>query len=171
MFCPNCGKQIADGFAFCPHCGKETSAQPKEQSGDQHGAPSGGSGGYYVNPQGYQSYGQQNYNPYVQQPPYAPQSPYTLPNTKKYPGRGLGIAGMVVGICALFYALLNGTATASIILGVLAVVFGAVSLTKGRAVGRKNGFATAGLSCGIVALAIDAFVVFYSIAMYGYYAF
>jgi hypothetical protein len=26
MFCPSCGKAIADGSAFCMHCGKATLA-------------------------------------------------------------------------------------------------------------------------------------------------
>lgn len=31
MYCPNCGKEIADGVKFCPECGKNVNAGNKPQ--------------------------------------------------------------------------------------------------------------------------------------------
>ena len=65
----------------------------------------------------------------------------------KQPGKGLAIAGMVCGICSFFVA--------GLILGLLAIIFGAVAKKQGY----KGGIATTGIVLGIIAL------VFYVVAL------
>ena len=71
------------------------------------------------------------------------------------PGKGLGVAGLILGIGSLVLA-------ASWVLGgicaVLAIVFSALAQTKARTVGRNNGMAIAGLICGGVGLAMAVLI-------------
>lgn len=73
MFCPKCGVNLVEGATFCPNCGTPVAQQQ---------AP-------------------------VQQVPVQPVvNPYGQPVVyvkPKTPGRGLGIAGMVLGIIGLVY--------------------------------------------------------------------
>jgi len=74
-------------------------------------------------------------NPY-QQPMYNPMVP------AKVPGKGFAIAALVCGIVSFFFY--------GIILGILAVIFGAVAKNKGY----RGGMATAGIVLGVVGLAL-----------------
>ena len=136
MFCTNCGKEMAENSNFCTGCGASLNNNNSEQ------AP--------VNEQPY-GYAQQ---PPIQnqQYPYNQPPMYPQPRTP-VPGKGLGIAAMVLGICS-FFILGIPCAITGLVLAILA-------MKKANEVGRTNGFAVAGLVCSIVALAI--FVIAYAI--------
>ena len=63
----------------------------------------------------------------------------------KNPGKGLGVAALVLGIIAQIIL--------PMILGALALILGAVGMSKSKAVGMKNGMAVAGVVLGIIGLA------------------
>lgn len=86
-----------------------------------------------------------------QQPPVQPNPGRYYPQPQEVPGKGLGIAAMVLGIiacvlCCVWYV--------SIPCGIIAAVLGGVSLSKAKAVGMKNGMATTGITCGCIALGL-----------------
>ena len=91
-------------------------------------------------------------NPMYQQNQYQ-QTPYQQPvyngapvQKPSVPGKGLGIAGMVCGIVSFFCL--------AFVLGLLAVIFGAVGLSKSKAVGMGNGMAVAGIVLGIISIVL-----------------
>ncbi len=69
--------------------------------------------------------------------------------TATVPGKGLGIAGMVLGICSLVLWCFVYGAMAMAIVG---AILSGVSISKAKAVGAKNGMAVAGLVCSIISL-------------------
>ena len=124
MICNNCGTVCNDDAKFCRNCGTALTTQSNAQNNTSQ-------------------YGYTQY----QQPQY--QQVYVMPET--FPGKGLGIAGMVVGIVSLvltclFYFSLPAAITGAILSG--------VSLSKSKAVGAENKMAVAGLVCSIIALGI-----------------
>lgn len=67
---------------------------------------------------------------------------------------GLGTAALVIGVASLVAALSFVLLPLALIGGVISVAIGVAALTRGRAGGTANpGQATAGLVCGLVALA------------------
>ena len=66
-------------------------------------------------------------------------------------GRGFGIASMICGIVALLFAFIY----LGIILGILGIIFGAVSKSKGY----RGGMATAGIVCASIALGLSTLIV------------
>jgi hypothetical protein len=82
-------------------------------------------------------------------PSQYPQAQYSQPAPADGP-KGFAITSMVLGICSLVIPY------AGIILGILAVVFGAVSRNKNES---GRGMAIAGLVTGIVALALWLIVI------------
>ena len=67
---------------------------------------------------------------------------------------GLGTAALVIGVASLVAALSFVLLPLALVGGVIAVAIGVAALTRGRAGGTANpGQATAGLVCGLVALA------------------
>lgn len=79
--------------------------------------------------------------PQVQAQPVYQQPVYQQPVAAKVPGKGMGIASLVLGLCGiLIYPL---------ICGILAVSFGGVARSKGY----KGGMATAGIVLGVIDLA------------------
>ena len=104
--CTNCGREVSDTSLFCPACGaslaQQTSLfqqQPAENEYPMNQSP-------YEPQQSYQPQPQYTQQPqYAQQPQYQPQQycPAT-PVKAKTPGRGFGIASMVLGIIAVLNA-------------------------------------------------------------------
>lgn len=136
MICPYCNSEIRDGLKFCPKCGSqlaETSYQQYEQP--QYQEPQ------YQNPQ-YQ-------NPQQQYAPPA-QVVYVSNEKQGVPGKGLGIASMVLGIIAFAFSC---SWYISLPLGLTSLILGVVGKIKAKSAGSKNGFATAGIICSIFAIA------------------
>lgn len=78
---------------------------------------------------------------------YAPPPPgYQHPRPTSYPGKGMSIAALVLGICSLVipYA---GIATA-----IVGLILGVIGKRKANEVGASTGMATAGIVMSIIAL-------------------
>lgn len=105
----------------------------------------------YQQPQ-YQQYLQQSYQqPPYQQPQYQPQPQYPAPED---PGRGMGIASMVLGIIGLCTGWCWGVGA---VLGIVGIVLAIMSGNKSKQVGLKqNGLAITGLVCSIIAVVCGA---------------
>ncbi len=141
MICPNCGRENENGVKFCAGCGASLSvAQPQ-----------------YQQPQYQQPQYQQ---PQYQQPQYQ-QPMYQQPMKPVVPGKGLGIASMVLGILSLVLFCIWYIA---IPCGIIGAVLGGVALSKAKAVNMKNGLAVAGLVCSCIALGIAIIFVLLVIA-------
>lgn len=146
MFCPNCGAQNADNVAFCASCGANLGAQ------------------------------QPVYQAPVQPVYQAPVQPvYQQPAQQPVPGKGMGIAGMVLGIVALVLFCWWYVAIPCAIVG---AILSGVALKKAQEVGKKNGMAVAGLVCSCIALGIAIIFIaaaaacvndVYNALDYGYY--
>lgn len=139
MFCRNCGAACADGAKFCPACGTDLSvaAAPVEPVYQQPVQP------VYEQPVYQQPVYQQ---PVYQQPVY--QQPYQAPVV---PGKGLGIASMVLGIIALVLFCVLYIAIPCAIIG---AILGGVAMNKAKQAGVKNGMGVAGLTCSLIALGV-----------------
>jgi hypothetical protein len=71
------------------------------------------------------------------------------------PGNGLGVAALVLGVASLVAALSFVLFPLGLLGGLVAAVLGVIALTRGRTKGATNsGQASAGVICGILALAI-----------------
>ena len=152
MVCRNCGYQSTDDAVFCPNCG--TSLQPQCQPVQPQYQP--------AQPQ-YQPV-QPQYPPmqpqyqYPQQYPYQPQyQPQPQPR-EAVPGRGLGVASMVLGIISLALFCILYVSIPCAIIGLILGIAGKIS--SGRA-GSGNGMAAAGILCSTIFIAIVILCVTY----------
>lgn len=94
--------------------------------------------------------------------PYPPPPPGYGGAPQQQKKNGMGIAALVLGILSLALAIFGGFP--GVILGVLAIIFGAVGMSrakKGRATNR--GMAIAGLVLGVLGAIIGAVILFYAI--------
>ena len=131
MFCSNCGTQNGADAAFCVGCGTKLTAQQSVPVQQQ----------YYQPPL------QPMYQPYYYQPP-AP-----------VPGKGMGVAALVLGIiglvtgtvCACGCACLGGIIPA--IVCIVGLVLGIMAMNKSKAAGFKNTKALVGVILSGVGLA------------------
>ena len=72
-------------------------------------------------------------------------------------GKGLSVAGLVLGICSVVVGLIiNGWV--GLICGIIGIVLSVMGRNKAKAAGAPTGMATAGLVCSIIATAIIAVV-------------
>ena len=109
----------------------------------------------YGYPQSDPGYGYPQSGPgYPAAPPVAyPQAPgYGMP---MQPSNGMGTTGMVLGIIGVVCSVTFFLWFFGVILGILAIIFGAIGRGKAkRGEATNKGAATAGLVCGIVATVI-----------------
>lgn len=81
-------------------------------------------------------------------PQAAPQAPvqpaygYQPVPAQKVPGKGLAVAGLIMGILSFFIL--------PYVTGALGIIFGGVAKSKGY----RGGMATAGIVCGIIGIAL-----------------
>lgn len=97
---------------------------------------------------------------YPAAPPAAyPQAPgYGMP---MQPSNGMGTAGLVLGIIGVVCSLTIAMEILGMILGILAIIFGAIGRGKAnRGEATNRGAATAGLVCGIIATVLLPLLVF-----------
>jgi hypothetical protein len=72
-----------------------------------------------------------------------------------WPGNGLGVAALVLGVASLVAAVSFILFPLGLLGGLVEAVLGGIAVTRGRAKGATNpGQATAGIVCGVLALAI-----------------
>ncbi|MDT3399744.1 hypothetical protein RKE29_24420 [Streptomyces sp. B1866] len=136
---------------------------PGTPSAQQPGPPGGfaapGGNPYAGQPGGQPPYGQPGYGyPGYPQAPYGPGWP-----VGPVPDNGQGTAALVLGIIGLvaFFTVVFGA-----ILGVLAIVFGALGRAKaGRGTATNGGQALAGLICGVIAVVASVVMIFVYIAV------
>lgn len=126
-FCKHCGNQIEDNAAFCGVCGQAQNAA--EPQAPVYQAPVQPQQPVYVAPQ-------------------APVNPYAQPVV---PGKGLGVASMVLGIVSLVLFCVWYLAIPCAIIG---AALGGVAQSKAKAAGVKNGMAVAGITCSCIALGV-----------------
>jgi len=115
-------------------------SDPQAQQQQPYGQPQGqpyGQQPYPPQPQG-QAYGQQ---PYGSMPP-PPYNPYPAPQS----GNGLAVAALVCGLVGLLIF--------NIILGPLAIVFGAIGRGRANRGASGGGMALAGIILGVVDVAL-----------------
>lgn len=174
MYCIKCGKENEEKARFCCGCGlvfedletqstqppippvysqpnyyqppqTQFNTNPQYQNQNQY---------QYQNTQYQQNIPPQYYNQqYFQygQPMMEGQQMYRQP----LPAYGLSIASMVLGIISIvlflgFYI--------SIPCAIVGIVLGCIAHSKAKAIGLKNSFATAGIICSVVAIALVAIV-------------
>lgn len=92
--------------------------------------------------------------------PAAPVAPVAPVAPAAVPGKGLGIASMVLGIVALVCFC---TGWFAIICAIVGTALGGVAMKKAKDAGVKNGLATAGLACSVVALGLAVAVYLYAL--------
>ena len=156
MKCSNCGNEMSDAAKFCPYCG--TAVAVSAESTDT----SAGNGSVYENEfrSGNTDIPETSreiiHSSEVNDQRSEPLS-YGAPEQK----RGMGIAGMVLGLATLTFCWFIYIA---VITGVLGIILSAVSQKYGR-----NGFAKAGLITSIIglALAVILLIVLGMAAVYG----
>lgn len=136
MFCPNCGAQNADNAPFCANCGSRFEQQAPA-------APV--------------------YNP---APGYAPVAPGYTPAPVANPGKGMGIASMVLGILAILLLCTSLTYVA-IACAIVGCILGGLGMKKSKEVGMSNGMGVAGLVCSIIALALCVIAIIF-VAAFAY---
>ena len=121
MVCNNCGTPNPADVRFCSNCGADLQAQ----SAPVYSAPAQN----------------QSYNAASQPANYYQITPVN--NTPEDdPGKGLAIAGMILGIVSfLCFPAVTGT---------LGIIFGAVAKSKGS----TSGMATAGIVCGAIGIGL-----------------
>ncbi|MDN0199759.1 DUF4190 domain-containing protein [Streptomyces sp. S.PNR 29] len=130
-------------------------SQPPQQPAPGYGYPQSGPG-----------YGYPSGPAHPATPPAAyPQTPgYAMPTQ---PSNGMGTTGLVLGIIGVVCSLTFFLWFFGVVLGILAIIFGAIGRGKAnRGEATNKGAATAGLVCGIVAtvlLPLLGFVLFASI--------
>lgn len=78
-------------------------------------------------------------------------------NNQANNGQGFAIASLVIGIFALLFSIIPCVGTSAILIGIVAVVFGAVSLTKANTTEAPKGMSIAGISLGGLAIVIAIF--------------
>ncbi|MEU6810672.1 DUF4190 domain-containing protein [Streptomyces sp. NPDC046831] len=119
-------------------------SQPPQQPAPGYGYPQAGPGyGYPQTPPAHP----------VAPPVAYPQAPgYAMP---MQPSNGMGTTGLVLGIIGLVCSLTLFLWIFGVVLGILAIIFGAVGLGKAnRGEATNKGAATGGLVCGILATVV-----------------
>lgn len=134
-------------------------AQPAQQN--QYGY--GQEASYQAQPSDY-NYQQNSYQQQPQQDAYGYGQPagypYAAPVTKKAPG--MALAAMILGIAAV----LTGFFVFGALLGIAAIILGALSLKKTKEVGAGKAFALTGIITGAVSVLISICMLFVFISFY-----
>lgn len=178
MFCPECGTQNANDAIFCAGCGTRLAAeQPVQQPICEAPVEAPACEApvqvpvyevpvqpqqpvYQVPVQPQQPVYQQPYQPAYQQS-YQPYQAYQKP--ADVPGKGIGIAGMILGIASLVCCCEGIIAGPCALIGLILSIVG---VSKASKAGAKNGFAIAGIVCASIGLIFAALYLLIFIGSY-----
>lgn len=141
MFCTKCGQNLSDNVRFCIHCGAPVKPVGDLAEGTQNA-----------------NYGGVNEAPVNSVEPMNVASPI-IQERDSLPSKGAGITSMIFGFCAWIPIL-------GIILGIISIILGIVAQSKAGRVGRKNGFATAGIVLSSIAVVIYLIIIW--LGIYGW---
>jgi hypothetical protein len=75
-------------------------------------------------------------------------------------GKGLGIAGLIVGIIALLFSFIPCLGMYGIIPAIVGIILSAISMKQSGRAGQPKGMAIGGLVCGIIAAAIAIYWIY-----------
>jgi ABC-type Fe3+ transport system permease subunit len=75
-------------------------------------------------------------------------------------GKGLGIAGLVVGIIAVLFSFIPCLGAWAIVPAIVGIVLSAISMRQANKAGMPKGTATGGLVCSIIAAAIAIYWIY-----------
>ena len=75
--------------------------------------------------------------------------------TQQNNGQGFGVASLIIGLIAFLFSFIPCVGIIAIFIGIAAIVFGAVSITKANVVKGPKGLGIAGVSLGTVALLVQ----------------
>lgn len=75
-------------------------------------------------------------------------------------GKGMGIAGMVLGIVAIIVSFIPCFGWGAIIIAVIGLILSAVSLSQANKAGAPKGMAIAGLICSVIAIIVGSVWIF-----------
>ncbi len=163
MFCPKCGTSNSDNAAFCCNCGG--ALEQKTPSSPWQTAPSLDNSyantpdpkaevtpePVYTPPQ---PTPQPTYTP--PQPTYTPPQPanngaptYVVVPATPVPGKGLGIAGMILGIISLLSLCFFPIA---VLFAIIGIILSIVGVAKAKGAGKGNGCGVAGIVCSAITL-------------------
>jgi hypothetical protein len=81
------------------------------------------------------------------------------------PGKGMGIAAMVLGILGILFLCIN--TWVAIGCAIVGCILGGLGMKKSKEVGMSNGMGIAGLVCSIIALAIAVIAIIF-VAAFAY---
>ena len=156
MRCGNCDREIDNSAKFCPYCGSkvELYTEPDPQTPLSDG---------YADDKA--DFDENTGKDTVREGAQVNSGYYTSYNAEAAAAQksnGIGIAGMVLGICTLVLCLIPGISLLSIITGILGIVLSACSRSKYG----KNGFATAGLVMSIIGLVLLLITILFFAAVF-----
>jgi hypothetical protein len=132
---------------------QQNNDQPQDNQ-QQYYQPQDNQQQYYQPQDNQQQYYQTQDN--QQQYGYQPQNGYQ-PQGQSQPTNGKAVASLVLGIIAVVFMFFGWTAIISIILAVIGIILG-VGARKELGPNEGRGLATAGMVCSIIALALSAIV-------------
>ncbi len=133
MFCSQCGTNNAENAAFCAGCGAPLANEPIKQEVPIQDTP------------------MQPENPVYQAPQNDFQPSYTPTPNPSLPGKGMGIAGMILGIASIVFMCTFYLAIPCAIVG---LILSCCAKSKAKKAGMKNGFAVAGIITSSIGLAV-----------------
>ncbi len=77
-----------------------------------------------------------------------------MPQAESNPTQGLGIAGIIVGIFSIFFAIIPCTIFLGIVLGVIGLILTIIGLNQASKFNAQKGLLIAGLICSIIGVLI-----------------
>ena len=149
MKCIHCGQELIPNAKFCNNCGQPVPVQQPQSQPQPQPQPQP-----QFDPQPQPQYQAQPgyYNPYNgAMPPPPPVQPQPQPK-KSVPGKGLGIAGMIVGIASLVYSVFFYLAIPA---AITSLILSSISLNKAKQAGMTNKMPVTGIVCSIIALVLS----------------
>ena len=184
MFCRNCGAQLPDNVSFCPNCGTVVpkpavqQEQPKPENTVKQQSPAQGPSapqGMYaqsssqIPPQG--QYTQTRGQTSGQTPPQnRTYTPYSAPSVQSDPADGTATGSVVLGVLGLIGSWIPLVKYFTLICSIVAIILGAVARKKEKALGLPTGKATAGLVLGIIGVSLTVLLLLACVACAGWLA-